>query len=962
MDNGVSVMNTEKKSEFLNNYMKRIKTFFTVMLIALFCFFFISQTFFPEERDSVITQCEEFVTDWEQILENRERKSVEVPGKLPAEEGEVIKIVTTLPETIRDGQYICFRTIWQDVAVYVDGECRVEYTTKDTRLFGENSAYRYVFVELSDADAGKELEYHFSSNSKYAGRVEQCYIGDRFSIWLHFTTATGAKTITSFLLLGASLFCCIICLFFKLVYKRELDLSYLSWTVFFCALWMVSEIEFRQLIFRNMSAFANITYWSLIVIPIPLIIYMNSIQNRRYEKIYFIPLTCSAVLFIVGTFLQVLDIVQFVNQLPIIHGLLGTVMLITGATVVIDFFNKRIKDYLSVGIGVCGLFASGIMEIILYYARTSISIGTVLSLGLLFLLAMAIVKTGRDLLENEKKKQQAIMATKAQAQFLANMSHEIRTPINAVIGMNEMILRECTDDTIQEYAHNIENSSNMLLGLVNDVLDFSKIESGQLELVEGEYHLASLIQDEIQLLSARVADKELSTFIEIDEQLPSWLYGDELRIKQIVTNILSNAVKYTKEGSVTLKVGFEWIDDNNINLQFDVEDTGIGIRQEDVAQLFDSFKRLEIDKNRNIEGTGLGLNIAKNLVDNMKGKIRVNSKYGKGSIFIITIPQKVVNKQPMGDYESAVQEYRKSKDMPMTAFVAPEANILAVDDNGMNLSVLKGLLKRSEVRLTCVKSGRECLDITRDKVYDIIFLDHMMPEMDGIETLKLLRGDDSNPNQHTTVIALTANAIAGYREMYLENGFDDFFSKPIKSSKLDEILMQYLPKEKIHILDEECAAGEREAKDESLKKDIVELNGASDEENKKKDVSVMAEVVTSNMEQGNEDALFVIDREIGLSYCGSMVELYQEVIQMFCEQCPESLALLEQHLANQDWKQYAIVAHGMKGNAKNIGAMNFAELCLQHEMAGKEGNGEFITTQYESFKKITEKLLKILAE
>ena len=413
--------------------------------------------------------------------------------------------------------------------------------------------------------------------------------------------------------------------------------------------------------------------------------------------------------------------------------------------------------------------------------------------GMLFLLIMAIIKTGQDLFASEQKKQQAILASKAQAQFLASMSHEIRTPINAVIGMNEMILRESDNETIQEYAYSIQSSSNMLLGLVNDVLDFSKIESGQLELVEDKYNLLELIQTEMVLLNARATGKPLSIKLEAQPELPTQVYGDELRIKQIVTNLLSNAVKYTKEGGVTLKVYCDWQDDNVIMLHFDVQDTGIGIREEDVEKLFSSFKRLELNKNRNIEGTGLGLNIAKSLVNLMQGTIVVESVYGEGSTFKVAIPQKVLDKTPIGDLEDKSRKKKSDKSANQGTFLAPDATVLVVDDNMMNLAVTKALLKRTKMQLELVESGQQCLDITKTKRFDIILMDHMMPEMDGIETLQKLRGEQDNPNHNTVVIALTANAIAGCREMYLEHGFDDYCSKPIKADALDELLLRHLP-------------------------------------------------------------------------------------------------------------------------------------------------------------------------
>ena len=427
----------------------------------------------------------------------------------------------------------------------------------------------------------------------------------------------------------------------------------------------------------------------------------------------------------------------------------------------------------------------------------TVTIGTALIIGLMFLLVMAIVKTGQDLMESEKKKQEAIVAREAQSKFLANMSHEIRTPMNAVIGMNEMILRESKDKNILEYAGNIKSAGNMLLGLISDILDFSKIESGAIEIVNSEYDLLRLIKDEELLLNTRASEKKISIHTDIDKELPTKLYGDELHIKQVVTNLISNAVKYTVEGSVTLRVYHKVIDENDIDLYFSVKDTGIGIKPEQREELFDSFKRLEIEKNRNIQGTGLGLSIAKQLAELMGGELTVESEYGKGSEFTMRVRQKVADKTPIGVRDVSDDKKQPADNVNEKHFTAEEARVLVVDDNKVNVTVIKSLLKRALIKTDTALSGKECIKMTKENTYDIILLDHMMPELDGIDTLKIIRDDVGNKNRDGVIIVLTANAIAGCREMYLEYGFDDYFSKPILADDFEELLIKYLPQEKV---------------------------------------------------------------------------------------------------------------------------------------------------------------------
>lgn len=778
---------------------KFIKNFFYIGVCAVLLYLLIAVIVFPSEKEQVSTDCRLLETEWEQILDNGKRIPIEVPGNIKAQKGEVVTIATVLPQNIKNGENLCFKPIWQDVNIYIAGKLRKSYNTKDTRPFGTDSTMRYLFVELTEKDAGSELTYQFVSNSKYAGKMQQVRIGDRASIWFHFIYETGSKTIIAVFLLIMSVICIIICLILNLIYKRVLPLLYLEWAIFFCALWMLSECDFRQILFENVSVISSLTYWSLLLIPFPLVIYINDVQKGYYQKFYIGPLVYDGVVLIVSTILQLCNILQFVQMLPLIHaGLIITMSFLIG-TITTDLLKKRLKEYIFIGIGVYGMLFTAILEMILYYMGASVSLGTILGLGLIFLLIMAIVKTGQDLLETEKKKQQAIVAREAQAKFLANMSHEIRTPINAIIGMNEMILRENNNTAVEDYAHNIQSASNMLLGLINDVLDFSKIESGQLELVEGRYSLASLIQDAVLLMKTRAGGKPISTKLDIDTAIPSGLWGDELRIKQILTNLLSNAVKYTETGSVTLKASYRQINEEQIELIFSVIDTGRGIRKENLPQLFDSFKRLEIEKNRAIEGTGLGLNIVRQLVELMNGTITVDSEYGKGSTFTIFIPQRVMDKKPLGSLEASLKESRKQNQVKKALFTAPEAQLLIVDDNAVNLALMKGLLKRTKIQVDTAKSGRECLELSGKKKYDIIFMDHMMPELDGVETLHMLREDKENPNKDGMIIALTANAVAGCREMYLEYGFNDYFSKPIQSDKLEKLLVGYLPEKLVNM-------------------------------------------------------------------------------------------------------------------------------------------------------------------
>ncbi len=387
--------------------------------------------------------------------------------------------------------------------------------------------------------------------------------------------------------------------------------------------------------------------------------------------------------------------------------------------------------------------------------------------------------------------EKAEQTTKAKSAFLSSMSHEIRTPINAVLGMDELILRECEDPQILEYATSISNAGKLLLSIINDILDISKMESGSMNIVPTEYKTADMINSLHAIIDLRAKNKGLDLVFDISSTLPSVLYGDEMRIQQCITNFLTNAVKYTPSGQVTLTMNEKQLSDDEILLQISVKDSGIGIKEEDLHKLFKSFQRLDETKNRNIEGTGLGLHLTHNLIQLMGGNINVTSEYGKGSTFFFAIKQKVIDKTPVNPEKTTTSNPTKYE----ASFTAQNANILVVDDNRVNLAVLKGLLKNTLCNIDTVNSGTHALKKVTQTSYDIIFLDHLMPEMDGIQTLCEMKRLPDNLSETASVIALTANVYSGANQFYKEAGFTDYLSKPVDAKLLEEIMIKYLKPE-----------------------------------------------------------------------------------------------------------------------------------------------------------------------
>ncbi len=770
----------------------------TLMVISIL-YFVLGELFMPSEKMYLGNDCNLYNDGWVHVLEDGTKHSAEIPGECEVKYGEVLAIEKALPTNQRD-TWICIRSSQQDIRVFVGDELREEYTTKDTRRFGKNSVSVYVFFPVYEADAGSTIRLEIVSNSPYSGYINDIYEGDRSDIWKHFLTLYLPGTMVALIMMLLSMAVVIYSNILHYICKRRMDILYLGSGLMLASIWLLAESRLRQVILPNSSIASDVGFFMVMLLPYPFLAYINNIQKRRYQCVYMSIAGLAILNFVISTMLQVCNIFDFSETMGVSHGIIILLFLCLFVTVVIDVKKGYVKDYPEVAVGLVGMMFAGLYEIYLVYDKSSLYNGIVLCLGLVFLLLMAGIKTGRDMLAIEKEKQMAVIANESKDKFLANMSHEIRTPINTVIGMNEMILRENQDSAIQEYATNIQNASHMLLSLINDVLDFSKIEAGKLEVTDNPYHLSSVLNDVIMGAKVRAQNKKLELCLQIDDTMPAVLKGDEIRIKQIMNNLLSNAIKYTEKGSVTFSVkGVQ--NKSGFILVASVKDTGIGIHKDDMERLFDSFQRLEMKKNRYIEGTGLGLSITKQLVNQMQGSIDVQSEYGKGSCFTVQIPQEVVESEPMGDLEQAYKHTTVTTEVVSGTlqekkhFYAPHATVLVVDDNKMNLTVVKALLKRSEIQLDFAMGGQECLELTRNKKYDLILMDHMMPEPDGVETLHMLRGEDDNQNQNTTVVVLTANAIAGAAEQYLQEGFADYLAKPVVGEKLEEMLEKYLNNE-----------------------------------------------------------------------------------------------------------------------------------------------------------------------
>jgi len=559
------------------------------------------------------------------------------------------------------------------------------------------------------------------------------------------------------------------------------------------------------------------------------------------------------------------------------------------------------------------------------------------------ILVASFAKKTEETAEFKQAKVSAERSNAAKSDFLANMSHEIRTPINAVLGMNEMIMREALKardyppeekqkvkrifSDICGYAGSIDSAGKNLLSIINDILDFSKIEAGKMELVNAEYRLSSVLNDVGNMISFKAKAKDLKFIIDADGDLPENLYGDEVRVRQIIINLLNNAVKYTQNGSVTLTVrtnkrGGTVAAGERAELIFTIRDTGIGIRKEDIARLFGKFERMDLEKNSTVEGTGLGLAITKSLLDMMGGDISVESDYGKGSVFTVLVPQKVVSDGKLGDYRETVRESLESMELQEEAFYAPGVHILVVDDTRLNLMVVKGLLKDTGVVIDTAESGTEAIELANRFAYDMILMDQRMPEMDGTTAMKRIRELSRGLNEKTPFICLTADAVTGARERYIASGFEDYLTKPIGSQALEDMLLRYLPAEKI-------------------RKQYLEPE--------KEEEEAMQETVGEVAVEEKQDH---IDRGAGLRFCGGKESFYKEILKEYLRDSASKRKSLERYYDEKNWKDYEITVHALKSSSRMIGAGELADIAARLEQAAKVPDADTIEKEQDGMMKI----------
>lgn len=550
-----------------------------------------------------------------------------------------------------------------------------------------------------------------------------------------------------------------------------------------------------------------------------------------------------------------------------------------------------------------------ITETVVFIYQAAIPTSLISSLGVTIVnlgIFLSVESPDSILIEKlDEEKKRADAANSAKTAFVANMSHEIRTPINSVLGMNEMIMRESKEDNIKQYANDIQSAAQALLGIINDILDIAKIETGKLEIIPVSYELRDFLYNVVNMMSLKAQTKDLELEVFVDADLPNQLEGDDIRIRQILVNLLNNAVKYTHNGKVTLFVTKKSWENGTTEIEFVVKDTGIGIKEEDIKKLFVAFERIEEKRNRNIEGTGLGINICVQLLEMMNSSLQVESEYGKGSTFSFVLEQKVLGQELVGEFD--MQKKRELElNKYQAVFTAPDASVLVVDDNAMNRKVFCNLLKQTQIQVDEANNGENCLQLVAKKRYDLIFMDHMMPGMDGIETLHAMQDMPENMCKETPVIILTANAVVGAKETYLKEGFDAFLSKPVEPDKLETMIYEMLPK---HLVRE------------------VEIA----------DKLVQAEEQAEKMEFPIIDGVDFAYGRIHFPTDADLLESFQLFYRMLKSDAKKLEEFYAQIESEEGLNSYRIQVHSMKNSAAIVGIISLSGMAKVLEDAARNG-------------------------
>lgn len=721
-----------------------------------------------------------------------------------------VSITKVLDFTPEQDEYLCFRARALDTVVYDSGGVRYTYSfLEEYRPHGKRM-YMLHQVPMGGMKAGDTITIELRNGTgSESSTVQFVAVGDRYALMRYILSESRSSL---FICMAAAVLIILNLIASRsaILIDRRRDLRPLKWLTLFLALsaiYLGTDSGCMEIFVERISIVSWLSSISMLLLPIPFVFFVEYAffpGHRRYEVLAFVNMLIVAV--------SAASFVFFAKSISDFYIFVHALIVVVMGACALSFIQERNIPSAEVVLGFGALSTTTAASMVLYWYEVIYPSSIVFGYGLLvFCLCMLVwivrnrnelnrMRVEADHVIMEREKMAAEAASEQKSRFLSHMSHEIRTPLNAILGLNELIMHETEKGSIKKHAADIQSAGRTLLALINDILDFSKIETGKMDIIASDYSLSALLNDVVVMTQERIDDDGLELRLDIDGAIPDLLYGDEVRIKQVILNLMTNAVKYTKNGWVELRVRSQEISDGSgedrLMLDVRVSDSGVGIQKEDLSKLFVEFERLDRLKNRSVEGSGLGLSITSRLVGLMDGRISVESEYGKGSCFGVLIPQRIVSSEPIGDYKKRFElpgsDRGEAQEESLETMRFPGKRVFVVDDNEMNLEVIASILEMLDIEVSRASGGQAAIDRLDVEVYDLILTDDMMPEISGTEMMQYLHRNAESASHSTPIVVLTANAIAGAREDYIRKGFDDFMTKPIDVDVLQKILMKYL--------------------------------------------------------------------------------------------------------------------------------------------------------------------------
>lgn len=779
-----------------------------ILLIQLLIIIYAVNAFKVDDTTLYKGDIDDFNTGWTLTREDGTESEIELPYYEDCEAGKRITISNVIPEEYW-GKTIRLLTADKEMRVIIDGTVVYEFGIDDERTFGQTPGSVTNFIDIpSKLQEGSIVIELTSPYEDYGACIDSITIAERDIAILDMLIDNVFDFGCGLIMLLVACGFLFILLMHMIVRKKSKigsnGTEYLAAYCFLSFIYYIIETKAMHLFYGNQTLYSVTIFLILMSLPLLLTSYCIKRFNQVEHVNTYVVAVVAAVNACVQMVMQLLNIADFMDLAFVSHGILfAAIIVIMWNIYKMSKRNREVEYYLEFAamliLGICG-----VCDIVRSYTLTWEHIPKLSRYGTtVFCLLMIVAhilyimrRYANVMEENSKLLQQKIELAEKKNQaktiFLARMSHEIRTPINAVMGMNKMILSETKENNIREYAEEVEDAAQALLGRINEILDLSKIETGKMSLNDVEYNTKDLLYHVSDMTAVRAQAKDLIFKVEVDEDIPTTLRGDDAKLGQVLTNLLSNAVKYTDDGLVELTVKCDKAPDGkSAKLHITISDTGIGIKDEELRKFNELIENLEDDNTRIVEEVGLGISITAEILKLMNSQLYVDSKYGEGSTFSFTVEQPIADATPIGDFDKDFRN-RRHKYEQCGAVNAVGHKVLVIDDNNINRRIFVSLMKNTGIQVVEAASGKEGIELVTKEMYDIIFLDHMMPGMDGIETLRVFKELEENLNTSTPVIAVTANAVDGAKEYYLGEGFDGYIAKPIDSVVLDNLIKQYI--------------------------------------------------------------------------------------------------------------------------------------------------------------------------